>query len=242
LNSYGIGFVDGTPPTPQATLNLIQRITFLRETHYGSLWDFTNDLAHGDTAYTQLALPAHTDTTYFTDPVGYQCFHLLEHQGTGGQSLFVDGFNVARQLFNADPNAFSHLTQIRIQSHASGDPHVFMRPQPLSGYPILNLDPKTRELYQIRFNNDDRSRVDLQDSLDFYKSLKAWTQLLKASKNELWLSLKPGRVVLFNNWRVLHGRSAFTGKRRMVGCYLGMDDVASRMEMVLHQGQEKTRI
>ena len=31
----------------------------------GSFWDFTSDLAKGDTAYTTLALGAHTDTTYF---------------------------------------------------------------------------------------------------------------------------------------------------------------------------------
>lgn len=31
----------------------------------GKFWDFTSDMAHGDTAYTTLALEAHTDNTYF---------------------------------------------------------------------------------------------------------------------------------------------------------------------------------
>jgi hypothetical protein len=31
----------------------------------GKLWDFTSDLAKGDTAYTTLALGAHTDNTYY---------------------------------------------------------------------------------------------------------------------------------------------------------------------------------
>lgn len=31
----------------------------------GKFWDFTSDLAKGDTAYTTLALGAHTDTTYY---------------------------------------------------------------------------------------------------------------------------------------------------------------------------------
>ena len=31
----------------------------------GKFWDFTSDLAKGDTAYTTLALGAHTDNTYF---------------------------------------------------------------------------------------------------------------------------------------------------------------------------------
>lgn len=39
----------------------------------GKFWEFTADMAKGDTAYTNLALGAHTDNTYFvrehtTDP------------------------------------------------------------------------------------------------------------------------------------------------------------------------------
>jgi trimethyllysine dioxygenase len=70
VDIYGIGFVDGVPPTPEATEKLGRRICFIRESHYGAFWDFTANNAHGDTAYTSIALPAHTDSTYFTDPVG----------------------------------------------------------------------------------------------------------------------------------------------------------------------------
>lgn len=44
----------------------------------GGFWDFTSDLGHGDTAYTDLALGAHTDTTYFTDPVGCVRFTFID--------------------------------------------------------------------------------------------------------------------------------------------------------------------
>jgi trimethyllysine dioxygenase len=43
----------------------------------GGFWDFTSDLGHGDTAYTDIPLGAHTDTTYFTDPAGYSNACLL---------------------------------------------------------------------------------------------------------------------------------------------------------------------
>lgn len=59
--------MSGIPPTPEATEALIRRIAFIRETHYGGFWDFTADLAHGDLAYSEQELRAHTDTTYFTD-------------------------------------------------------------------------------------------------------------------------------------------------------------------------------
>lgn len=33
---------------------------------------------------------------------------------------------------------------------------------------------------------------------------------------------------VIDNWRVMHGRSAFTGARRMCGAYVGADDWRSR--------------
>jgi trimethyllysine dioxygenase len=69
LEIDGIAFVDDVPTTLEATEQLARRLCFLRETHYSKgMWSFTADLAHADTAYTQLALDAHTDNTYFTEP------------------------------------------------------------------------------------------------------------------------------------------------------------------------------
>ncbi|KAJ2966428.1 hypothetical protein NUW54_g13810 [Trametes sanguinea] len=65
VDKFGFCFISGVPATPEATEELSRRIGFIRETQYGTFWDFTSDLAKGDTAYTTLALSAHTDTTYF---------------------------------------------------------------------------------------------------------------------------------------------------------------------------------
>jgi len=48
---------------------------------------------------------------------------------------------------------------------------------------------------------------------------------------EYWTMLVPGRAVIFDNWRVLHGRSAFKGKRTMCGAYIGIDQFESRFKM-----------
>ena len=56
---------------------------------------------------------------------------------------------------------------------------------------------------------------------------------------EMWIGLEGGTVVAFNNWRVLHGRSGFTGERRMVGCYLNMDDFQSRVQVLCHKNKLK---
>ena len=39
-------------------------------------------------------------------------------------------------------------------------------------------------------------------------------------------------VLVVNNHRVLHGRSAFTGRRRMCGAYIGGDEYRSRLAVL----------
>lgn len=234
INDFGIGFVDGVPVSKKKTEELSRMISHIRETHYGTFWDFSADMAHGDTAYTNIALPAHNDTTYFSDPIGLQLFHLLKHTGTGGESLFVDGFNVALQLQAQSPWAFKALTELKVSSHSAGDKDTFIQPTP-NRFPIIKLDPDTGHIMQIRFNNDDRSILSLGgDQVElFYAALNEWTNLIKSKKNELWVKLRPGNVVIMDNWRVLHGRGAFTGHRRMIGCYIGYDDYQSRLKTLV---------
>ncbi|KAJ3030462.1 UNVERIFIED_CONTAM: hypothetical protein HDU68_008878, partial [Siphonaria sp. JEL0065] len=243
IDKFGIAFIKNVPPTLEATEALGRRISFIRETHYGTFWDFTADFnaenAHADTAYTGLALQSHTDTTYFTDPIGLQLFHITEFTGVGGKSVYVDGFAAAAELKRTNPDHYNLLTQLPIPTHSAGDPKVIMTPSPRA-FPILNLDPLTNELYQVRFNNDDRSvlnsktliRLDTKEAVavrDIYAALKSWVSILRDPKYETWIQLEPGFAAIVDNWRVLHGRSAFTGHRRVCGSYHGYDDYRSRV-------------
>ncbi|KAF4626522.1 hypothetical protein G7Y89_g11634 [Cudoniella acicularis] len=240
IHQYGFCYVDGCPISPEKTQELLERIAFIRVTHYGGFYDFTSDLSMKDTAYTTLALPAHTDTTYFTDPAGLQMFHLLSHeQGSGGQSLLVDGFKAARIL--EDECILSHkaLSRISIPWHASGNEGITITP--IRKFPVLNHyyphDHGTkRQLMQVRWNNDDRGVVDLEEARgkpgrgteQWYNAARKWNEILKRKDMEYWAQLEPGRPLIFDNWRVLHGRSAFSGKRRIAGGYINHDDYISR--------------
>lgn len=187
---FGFCFVKEVPPTAEDTEGLIRRIAHIRETHYGGFWDFTADMSHGDLAYSNLPLPAHTDTTYFTDPAGLQIFHLLSHDGEGGSSLLVDGFAAARQL---SKESYRTLSRLAVPAHASGSQGQLLRPH---DSPVLRHDAKGN-LIQICWNNEDRGVLGQgwtpAEVADWYRSAREYEGLLR--QHEYWIQLEPSTVV-----------------------------------------------
>ena len=71
----------------------------------------------------------------------------------------------------------------------------------------------------------------------WYAAAKKWTEILQAPEFESRVQLEPGKPLIFDNWRMLHGRTAFTGKRRVCGGYIGMDDFMARWRMLNEKGE-----
>ncbi|XP_032557931.1 trimethyllysine dioxygenase, mitochondrial isoform X2 [Chiroxiphia lanceolata] len=231
---YGIAFVENVAPTKEDTEILAERISIIRETIYGRMWYFTSDFSRGDTAYTKLALDRHTDTTYFQEPCGIQVFHCLKHEGTGGRTLLVDGFHAAEQVLRRAPEHFELLSRVPLKHEYVenvGGCHNHM----IGVGPVLNVYPWNNELYLIRYNNYDRAVINTvpHDVVRrWYHAHRALTTELRRPENELWVKLKPGKALFVDNWRVLHGREAFTGYRQLCGCYLTRDDVLNTARLL----------
>ncbi|KAG9097282.1 hypothetical protein FRC07_010814, partial [Ceratobasidium sp. 392] len=157
---------------------------------------------------------------------------------TGGHTLLVDGFYAASIMRRRYPSHYNLLTQVKINAHAAGDADSLYIPnEPFS---ILKTDD-TGRLIQVRYNNDDRSVLRHIDPVlveDWYDALRSWNKCLTSANSEYWVKLSAGTAVIVDNHRVLHGRSAFTGKRRMCGAYIGADEWKSRLR-VLSQTMEK---
>jgi trimethyllysine dioxygenase len=223
----GFAFVEGVPGTPEATRAIAQRITYIRETIFGGYWDFTANMEHKDTAYTSMAIGPHTDGTYSFDAPGYQMFHCLAAECTGGVNLLIDGFRVAQVLRAEDPAAWRILTEIAIPGqyldYGRGI-HLMAR------RPLLRLDD-SGELVQVSYNNLDRApfALDARRQAEFYRALGAFDRLCNDPKMQYRRRLLPGSVLLFDNWRVLHARESYVGYRRLAGVYLNKEDVESRL-------------
>lgn len=193
--AWGFALVLDTPSTPSATRELLERIGPVRNTHFGSFYDVTADLSSKDTAYTTQSISPHNDTTYFSDPVKLQAFHILSHSdGKGGATQLVDGYRVAEELRDEDRKI---LEEVKLYAHSSGNDGVSIVGEPFS---ILEYD-KTG-LKRVRWNNEDRAGFEkdvlMSGIVDkWYSAAATWDKLVNTRDPRWWinLQLKPGMLL-----------------------------------------------
>jgi trimethyllysine dioxygenase len=229
VSDYGFCIAAGTPATLADSEALLRRFGYVRETIFGGMWEFSADLAMADTAYTNLELRPHTDGTYSNDAPGWQLLHCLGFVGTGGESTVVDAFAVAARLRSERPDLYSVLSTVEVPGQYIGDGSHLM-----AARPVLRHDA-SGHLVQVSCNNYDRAPFLLAEDemLAFYDALRAFESLVNDPSMQWRHVLAPGEAMLFDNWRVLHGRLAFTGQRTMCGGYVNHEDIDSRRRMAI---------
>ncbi len=226
---YGFCIVTGTPPTTEATEQLVRRAGYVRETIFGGFWDFQADLSRADTAYPNLELLPHTDGTYSHDAPGLQLLHCLAFDGTGGLSTMVDGFRIASELRAGEPELYDVLSRVEVPGQYIGDgSHL------LASRPVFRHD-RAGELVQVSFNNADRAPFLLPapEMEQFYEALRVFEALANDHRLQWRRANPPGDAMLFDNWRVLHGRTAYTGHRHLCGAYVNHEDYESRLRLAM---------
>jgi trimethyllysine dioxygenase len=225
--ALGFSFVEGVPGTPEATQAVAARIAYTRQTIFGGYWDFTANMEHKDTAYTTLAIGPHTDGTYSLDAPGYQMFHCLAAECTGGENVLIDAFRIAEVMRRDKPEEFRLLTEVAIPGQYIDEGrgiHLMAR------RPLFRLDD-SGQLVQVSYNNYDRAPFALPPARQraFYRALASFHALTADPTLQHRRRLLPGSVLLFDNWRVLHARDSYVGYRRLAGVYLNKEDVESRL-------------
>ncbi|MEZ5407056.1 MAG: TauD/TfdA family dioxygenase [Acidimicrobiales bacterium] len=230
IEHRGLGLVRGVPPTAEAAEALARRIGYPRATIFGpAMWTLSSTVTdHEDSAYSTTFLEPHTDGTYTVDAPGLQLFACLDREGTGGESIAVDGFAAAERVRAADPEAFAVLARVEVPCQYL-EPGVHLR----ATRPVLRVD-RTGRLVQVSFNNYDRAPFllppdEMERWYDAYARLHAE---INDRRHWLAIGLEPGQVLVIDNWRILHGRLGYTGTRVFEGCYHNREDFESRLRVL----------
>ena len=213
----GLAFLSGVPVDDSAVLQVAAHIGFVRETNHGRIFDDRGIAVS----------PAHTDNPY-RDPVpGFQLLHCLSTAGRGGESIFVDGMAAAERLRARYVDAFSTLCQTPILyrfQDAGADLAVERT--------MLEVD--TRDQFRA-IHYDDRSiaPLPLKGPLlkKYYAAYRQLAELLSDPARSVIYRLQPGDLVLFDNTRILHGRTEGQGGH-LQGCYLDADGLYSSLAVL----------
>ncbi|XP_045763955.1 trimethyllysine dioxygenase, mitochondrial [Maniola jurtina] len=222
LVDYGVALIEGVGVSLEATETVCKALGGIQHTMFGGMWTISNLLVHADTAYSNVPLAVHNDNTYFNEAAGLQVFHCLEHSnGTGGETILMDGFYGASQLKKEFPEDYEFLTTFEVEAEYLEDGHNFRY-----AAPVIQVD-KLKDLQQIRFNVYDRSAMAFssrEECRAYYRSLRNLSRYYENPECQWKFKLVPGLMVAFDNFRLLHGRTGFTGNRVLCGSYVARSE------------------
>ena len=223
-----LGFVilRGVPSEPGQVLQVARAFGLPRDTNFGVLFDVRTQPDASDLAYTGLALAPHTDNPY-RDPVpGVQLLHCLTNRSSGGKSTLVDGLAVGHALRARDPEAYRILSATPVRfAYTHADTHL------VDYAPMIEHDAGG-QLVGIRFSPklDFVPLAEAAVLAAFYAARRTLNQMLVSDEFEIRFLLADGDLVMFDNRRLLHGRTSFDpqeGLRHLQGCYIDIDSPRS---------------
>ncbi len=249
LRDHGVMMLTGVPTQAEDTMRIAERFGPIRETSYGKVFDLISKpeaRVAGETARAQIP---HTDEPFRYSPPGFIFFHAIKTGAhMGGTSLMVDGFHIAELMRTQTPELFEILTRHGVTFHREHADEVFFSTEAH----VISLDSKG-QVTGIRFNDRCLAPQEARDGQidDLIDALAEYTRLVCLPENQFQHQVQPGEMLVFDNQRILHGRSSFdptVAERHLRSCNIDRDAVHSAFrtlarrfapqeaEQVLYQG------
>jgi alpha-ketoglutarate-dependent taurine dioxygenase len=232
----GIAFLSDVPSNEGGILDAASLVGRVSETNYGLVYDVRSVPQPENLAYSDLGLGLHTDNPYREPVPGFQVLHALISSPDGGESLFGDGFAIAEHLRTTAPDAFAVLTQTAVPFlYRSKDAELYAE------RPLIQLSC-SGDVSAVHYNSRSIAplRLTARDAARFYSAYRRFAVLLRNSNFHLQFRLRDGDLVVFDNQRTLHGRTAFSSARyprHLRGCYLTRDSVYSQAALLRREIQ-----
>lgn len=240
LHLWGLVIIRGVPQTESAVEQVASRLGHLQATFYGPTWDVVSKPQAENVAYTNEFLCLHQDLMYLKEPPRIQILHCLENGCEGGDSLFSDGLRAAHDLRLNNEEHYQTLATSPVDFHYAKGGHYWHNSHPTIKTNSIRLNRiKGRTPTGVRWSppfqapfwtalqhGKKTSPFDRQAGFlvkDWQEAAKVFRDSIEDPANMVQFRLRPGDCVVFDNWRVLHGRRAFdtgSGRRHLRGTYV----------------------
>lgn len=225
---YGFVVIKNIPTEDNFIVKFANSIGSVRRTNFGEYFDVKSKPNPNDLAYTSLALAPHTDNPYRNPVPCIQLLHCIVSEVSGGLSTLVDGYTVTEDLKNENPDFYKILSEVKVKFKFI-DKDVVL--EDWSELIKLNDD---KSLKQIRFS----PRLDFvpileKEKLDlYYRARKKLSEMYNSDKYRIEFKLEEKDLMMMDNYRLLHGRTAYKtseGDRFLQGCYIDYDSTEGKL-------------
>jgi alpha-ketoglutarate-dependent taurine dioxygenase len=236
----GFAILRDVPAERERTEQITALVGKLRLTNY-EIYELESKPDPEIVADMSLALAPHTDEPYRIDPPAITFFHVIAQSRLGGASTLIDSFRLAELLRQRNPDAFNILSSVPAGFHRNLNEGRMFAYQ----HPIIQTD-SDGDVTSLRLL--DRAMMPVDCNLDqvseFYDALRALLTLSYGAEGMIEFKLEAGEVLVFNNQRLMHGRSAFdpsSGKRHIRSCHVDLDEFYSRLRILYAERQDPRR-
>ena len=226
--NYGFVIIKDIPTHDNFIVKFANSIGSVRRTNFGEYFNVRSKPDPNDLAYTSLALAPHTDNPYRKPVPCIQLLHCIESEVTGGFSTLVDGYTVTEDLKKEYFDYYKILSEIKVRFRFI-DKEVVLE----DWSELIKLD-ENKDFKQVRFS----PRLDYvpileKDKLDlYYKARKKLSEMYNSDKYRIEFKLSPKDLIMMDNHRLLHGRTAYEtkeGNRFLQGCYIDYDSTEGKL-------------
>ena len=211
VRDYGFCFIENAPEKREDASRLIELFGPQRISHYGT-YELSKKGKVDNVGDITEALDPHMDETYRMSTIGITVFQVLRPSSNGGHSTLVDGFEAVRRLREAWPEDFDLLTRLPVTGqrrdaayNSGGQSKIYS-----ATMPSIRVD-FDGDVCGLRLNERQISPLDVPEAMvePAYKALRRLYDIVYDPELRLTFELKAGEGLVFDNQRVLHGRSAF---------------------------------
>jgi gamma-butyrobetaine dioxygenase len=234
----GVAIITDMPGDDAGLTDLANLIGHIRPTFFGEYFDVRTHIKPTNLAYTAKALELHTDTPAEEFAPGIQFLHCRANSVEGGANLFLDGMAAANDLRRDFPQDFALLSETLIPYYCEHDTY-----DARSRQKVIELD-ENGEVSGVTISQHMADVFDLkQDFLDtYYPAFCRFGRMLQSDKYLIRFRLNATECIVFDNHRIVHGRSAYSatsGDRYLRGCYTDRGEMRSKYRALTSEGRFK---
>ncbi|CAO1411489.1 unnamed protein product [Diamesa hyperborea] len=236
LTVNGIAFIKNTPETEEEARRIVNRVGFIKKTHYGEEFIVKAKPGTSNVAFLSAPLQLHTDLPYYEYKPGTNFLHcLVQSKSIGAKNTIVDGFYVADYMKQNYPNYYKILSSVLVNWSDVGQEegnkfHSIYRA------PMFSLDYEGN-LERINHSIPQRDSfftIPFEDITTWYEALAKFVELIHQESVEF--KTEEGTILTFDNIRLIHGRTVYTDTsdnyRYIVGAYLDWDEIYSKLRVL----------